>query len=277
MQQVITCNKCSKQFRINFAPDEMVLKCPYCKNIISDSSASENMLSIPFGQKKLSLSIMSIASIGIVFIAACIAIGYAMGYSTKSRSDSDAYQEMRTRIESLETERNQLAKLNESISVENNSLRVQIDTLKINETNQSAKQKPRVNENNESKLPKQQSPLIGTWVGTYFEMGGYEQTADKEKGKVWKWQFDEKDAVYGAPGGDSARVPWRVDTSVTPFRIDFGRWGSDPFEPVLVGIWRIQDNQLTICMSADPQLRPSLFSSKHEKDVFLLFKMLKEK
>jgi uncharacterized protein (TIGR03067 family) len=104
-------------------------------------------------------------------------------------------------------------------------------------------------------------PLVGRWTVTYFELGGTEQTADKKAGRTWEWEFSESAVRMHIPGGEIATVPWRVDRTKTPHTIDLGRQGSGPFEPVIVGVFKIEGDELTICVNFNKNHRPTRFNT----------------
>ncbi len=118
--------------------------------------------------------------------------------------------------------------------------------------------------------------LIGEWKGTYMELGGVEQTLDKKRGKTWDWDFREETVTLNAPGSENVTLPWRVDTSRVPHTIDFGRQGQGAFETVLVGIFQIEGDELTLCMSIDKDRRPTEFTT-NAANVFMLFKFKAKK
>ncbi len=111
-----------------------------------------------------------------------------------------------------------------------------------------------------------------------MELGGFEQTIDKKRGKTWDWEFKEETVTLNAPGSENVTLPWRIDTSRVPHTIDFGWQDQETFETVMVGIFQIEKDELTLCLSTNKNRRPSSFSSfsSNEENFLMLFKFRKK-
>jgi uncharacterized protein (TIGR03067 family) len=116
--------------------------------------------------------------------------------------------------------------------------------------------------------------LVGHWDVIYTELGGIEQTADKESGRIMYWAI-QKDTISMDNG---PITPYRIDAYSQPIALYLGRRGADDFEIALAAVIKIEKDTLTICFAGKDGFLPREFrTSPVEGEPFMLFKLTKVK
>jgi hypothetical protein len=211
----VECRTCGNRFRIPPELAKIGVRCQRCKTPVGAGQVKPPHPSLeddlPTGTPRWVVW----AAVAVIATAAVAALGFVTGYGSRGSSLQRTIAENHSQLADY---RGKLESANE----ENKTLKRQLAS--VSEALEKALQPP----------PPPKDPLVGTWTGTYLELGGTEQTADRKAGKTWGWEIKDAVLTMKVPGGENSTVPWRVDRSKTPHSIDIGRRGTEPFEPVIV-------------------------------------------
>jgi uncharacterized protein (TIGR03067 family) len=118
--------------------------------------------------------------------------------------------------------------------------------------------------------------LAGTWQAVRYALNGNKAT-DEDMRKI--------QLVFDAEGKASAlreskvfiAATTKIDPTLRPMTIDMNYTEGDPKGTTTLGIYKIEDDLLTICCSAPGKARPAEFSSKPGSDDKLMIVQFKNR